>query len=181
MDFFNGRGPFLFGLQCNGFAYTIKQGDTLYALGKKYNVPVADIIRANPFINVYNLRIGMEICIPTGEDSTITPREIPEEISREITRVMPPQAQPAPQEPQFREPQFQMPQFQMPQPQMPMQTPQMNNNIRMNNVRGMTNRDINSKVESNKQKNALDSFKAFNTLYNNRMGKDFFNKEDNVD
>ncbi|MBH1939684.1 LysM peptidoglycan-binding domain-containing protein [Mobilitalea sibirica] len=46
--------------------YVIKQGDTLYSLSRKYNIPVEAIIIANPFVNVYNLRIGEVICIPAS-------------------------------------------------------------------------------------------------------------------
>ena len=46
--------------------YVIKQGDTLYSLSRHYNVPVDTIIVANPFINVYNLRVGDIICIPVS-------------------------------------------------------------------------------------------------------------------
>ena len=35
-----------------GFIHVIEQGDTLYKLGKRYGV------------NVYNLQIGDELCIP---------------------------------------------------------------------------------------------------------------------
>ena len=44
--------------------YEIKKGDTLYSIGRRYNVDVGVIIKANPFINVYNLRIGDVICLP---------------------------------------------------------------------------------------------------------------------
>lgn len=50
--------------RCNGNFYTIKAGDTLYSISRMYNVPVAEITRANPYINVYNLRINDRICIP---------------------------------------------------------------------------------------------------------------------
>ena len=49
---------------CNGIIYTIKKGDTLYSISKRYNVPLAKILRANPYIDIYNLRIGEQICIP---------------------------------------------------------------------------------------------------------------------
>lgn len=46
--------------------YVIKQGDTLYSLSRHFNVPVDTIIIANPFVNVYNLRVGEAICIPVS-------------------------------------------------------------------------------------------------------------------
>lgn len=50
--------------RCRGIYHVIEQGDTLYSLGKRYHVSVSDLIRANPYVNVYNLRIGEELCIP---------------------------------------------------------------------------------------------------------------------
>ncbi|SFS05437.1 LysM peptidoglycan-binding domain-containing protein [Anaeromicropila populeti] len=49
---------------CNGMTYVIKKGDTLYSLSRRYNVPLALILRANPYAEIYNLQIGDEICIP---------------------------------------------------------------------------------------------------------------------
>ena len=49
---------------CNGITHTVKQGETLYSLSRQYNVPLAIILRANPYIDVYNLQIGDTICIP---------------------------------------------------------------------------------------------------------------------
>lgn len=49
---------------CDGITYTIKQGDTLYGISRKYNVPLALILRANPYADVYRLNIGDTICIP---------------------------------------------------------------------------------------------------------------------
>ena len=50
---------------CPGTMYTIVAGDTLYALARRYGTTVDAIIAANPGINPNNLRIGMQICIPT--------------------------------------------------------------------------------------------------------------------
>ncbi len=49
---------------CNGMVHVIKQGETLYQLSKRYRVPLALILRANPYVDVYNLQPGQEICIP---------------------------------------------------------------------------------------------------------------------
>lgn len=54
--------------------YTIQAGDTLYSIGKKYNVTVCDLMMANKIRNPYNLRIGTKICIP-GEIEDIDPME----------------------------------------------------------------------------------------------------------
>lgn len=47
-----------------GLVHTIEKGDTLYRIGKKYQVPVSALIFANPYLNVYNLQIGDQIFIP---------------------------------------------------------------------------------------------------------------------
>jgi LysM repeat protein len=46
------------------FAYTIKQGDTLYRLAIEFNTTVSAIQRLNPGLDPNNLRVGMKICIP---------------------------------------------------------------------------------------------------------------------
>lgn len=50
--------------RCNGVVHTIKKGDTLYLISKYYKVPIEEIMGANRNINIYNLQIGDEICIP---------------------------------------------------------------------------------------------------------------------
>ena len=49
---------------CDGTTYTIKQGDTLYGISRKYDVPLAMILHANPYADVYRLNVGDTICIP---------------------------------------------------------------------------------------------------------------------
>lgn len=49
---------------CNGVIHVVKKGDTLYKLSKIYKVKLSDIISANPYINVYNMQPGDEVCIP---------------------------------------------------------------------------------------------------------------------
>ena len=49
--------------RCRGIYHVIEKGDTLYNLGQRYRVSVSDIMRVNPYVNVYNLRIGEELCI----------------------------------------------------------------------------------------------------------------------
>ena len=51
--------------RCKGVIHQIKKGDTLYRLSKMYGVRLIDIMKENPYVNVYNLQIGEEICIPT--------------------------------------------------------------------------------------------------------------------
>lgn len=52
---------------CNGLLHVVRQGDTLYQLSRMYRIPLAMILRANPYVDVYNLQVGQEICIPVGE------------------------------------------------------------------------------------------------------------------
>ncbi len=47
-----------------GIIHTVEEGDTLYRLGKKYQVRVSSIIYANPFACIYHLQPGDQICIP---------------------------------------------------------------------------------------------------------------------
>jgi LysM repeat protein len=49
---------------CRGILHTVEKGDTLYLLGKRYQVGVSALIYANPFVDVYNLQVGDQICIP---------------------------------------------------------------------------------------------------------------------
>ncbi|MBQ8317319.1 MAG: LysM peptidoglycan-binding domain-containing protein [Lachnospiraceae bacterium] len=51
--------------KCNGVIHRVIKGDTLYRLSKMYGVRLIDIMKENPYVNVYNLQIGDEICIPT--------------------------------------------------------------------------------------------------------------------
>ena len=67
--------------RCNGVVHTIKKGDTLYLISKYYKVPIGEIMNANRNINIYNLQIGDEICIPVRRpeprESDMTQRQIP--------------------------------------------------------------------------------------------------------
>lgn len=49
----------------NGFYYSVRQGDTLFLIGQRFNVSVQAIMRANPGIDPNNLMIGQLLCIPT--------------------------------------------------------------------------------------------------------------------
>lgn len=44
--------------------HVIRPGDTLYRLSRQYGVKVSALMMANPFVDIYNLRIGDELCIP---------------------------------------------------------------------------------------------------------------------
>jgi len=48
-----------------GQIYTVRAGDTLFAIGQRFGVSVNALLRANPQItNPDVLRIGQQICIP---------------------------------------------------------------------------------------------------------------------
>ena len=49
---------------CKGAVYVVKEKDSLYKIAKAHGVRVKDIMRQNPFVNVYNLQIGDELCVP---------------------------------------------------------------------------------------------------------------------
>ncbi len=50
--------------RCIGFTHTIEPGDTLYKLSRRYHVRVSALLFANPYVDIYNLQIGDELCIP---------------------------------------------------------------------------------------------------------------------
>lgn len=58
MEYENGK------MGCTGFLHVVKKGDTLYRISRLYGVCLDAIMRANPYINIYNLQEGDEICIP---------------------------------------------------------------------------------------------------------------------
>lgn len=47
-----------------GFLYTIRAGDTFFALASRFGVTVQALTSANPGVNPNNLRVGQQICIP---------------------------------------------------------------------------------------------------------------------
>ena len=49
---------------CNGIVYTVNHGDSLYRISEMFKVPLEDLLRANPYSEVYNLQVGEAICIP---------------------------------------------------------------------------------------------------------------------
>lgn len=50
--------------KCIGSVYVVKEKDSLYKIAVQYGVRVKDIMKQNPYVNVYNLQIGDELCIP---------------------------------------------------------------------------------------------------------------------
>lgn len=54
---------------CKGLVYVVKDGDTLYKIAKEYDLKLIDVLKANPYVNVYNLQAGDELCLPTFPNS----------------------------------------------------------------------------------------------------------------
>ena len=48
--------------------YTVSEGDTLYSIAEKYELPVSLLMKVNGIENPYNLQIGTRLCIPGTED-----------------------------------------------------------------------------------------------------------------
>ena len=46
--------------------YIVEQGDTIESIGRKYNIPVIEIIKANNLRPPYLLTIGQSLTIPTN-------------------------------------------------------------------------------------------------------------------
>lgn len=65
---------------CNGKIHTIQTGDTLYKISGMYRVPLALILRANPYVDIYNLQVGEKLCIPGGFDNETKPPKPPKPI-----------------------------------------------------------------------------------------------------
>ena len=51
--------------ECKGVVHKVVAGDTLYKISKLYGVRLIDVMKENPYVNVYNLQPGDEICVPT--------------------------------------------------------------------------------------------------------------------
>lgn len=70
------------GYMCGNYycmSHVIRKGDTLYRLSREYGVKVSALMMANPFVDIYNLRIGDELCIPRlrSQEAMPAPGPIP--------------------------------------------------------------------------------------------------------
>lgn len=54
---------------CSGPVYVVEPGDTLYSIAQKYHTRVRVLLDLNPFVDIYNLQPGDEICIPANQTS----------------------------------------------------------------------------------------------------------------
>lgn len=48
--------------------YTVNEGDTLYSIAEKYDLPVSLLMKVNGVVDPYNLQIGHRMCIPGTKD-----------------------------------------------------------------------------------------------------------------
>lgn len=55
--------------ECTGLWHTVRIGDTLYMLARQYQITLDALMRANPNLDPYNLRVGMQLCIPVQGDA----------------------------------------------------------------------------------------------------------------
>ena len=54
--------------------HTVRSGDTLYSISMEHQVPLALLLRANPYVDVYNLQVGETICVPVrANDRSVMP------------------------------------------------------------------------------------------------------------
>ena len=54
------------GVTTSDVTHTMKKGETLWSMSKKYGIPMADIQKANPNLNWDDVPIGHDITIPGG-------------------------------------------------------------------------------------------------------------------
>lgn len=57
-------------------SYIIQLKDTLYSISEKYNTSVDKIIELNPWLDPYNLKPGIRICVPKIADMIIPISEV---------------------------------------------------------------------------------------------------------
>lgn len=62
---------------CKDQVHVIEPGDTLYSIALKHHTRVRVLLELNPFIDVYNLRIGDELCVPAEKPPEDGDRHIP--------------------------------------------------------------------------------------------------------
>ncbi|MGA9351063.1 MAG: LysM peptidoglycan-binding domain-containing protein [Anaerolineae bacterium] len=54
---------------CEGFYYTVRRGDWLYSIARRFGVSAAAILRCNSLANPNYLSVGQRLLIPTGAPS----------------------------------------------------------------------------------------------------------------
>lgn len=54
-----------------GNSVTVRRGDTLYSISRKYNVPIKDMIKANHLVAPYTLYVGQKLSLPAKQYHTV--------------------------------------------------------------------------------------------------------------
>ncbi len=62
--------------KCPGNVHVVETGDTLYSIAKMHHTRVRTLLFLNPFVDIYNLQPGEEICIPE-EKKPVMPEVMP--------------------------------------------------------------------------------------------------------
>jgi len=57
--------------------YTVKAGDTLWAISQRYSTTVSAIVRANNIVNPSLIRVGQRLTIPTSTTTAVKPLASP--------------------------------------------------------------------------------------------------------
>lgn len=57
--------------KCQGFIHVVRRGESLYSIAERYHISLSRLMFANPYVNVYQLQLGDELCIPTVEQENI--------------------------------------------------------------------------------------------------------------
>ena len=63
-------------VRCQGMLHVVEKGDTLYKIAKKHGVPLSRILFANPYVDVYNLQVGDEVCVPIVRPRSDAPEAV---------------------------------------------------------------------------------------------------------
>ena len=48
-----------------GTAYTVRRGDSFFLIAQRFDIPLADLLAANPGVDPARLLVGQVICVPT--------------------------------------------------------------------------------------------------------------------
>jgi hypothetical protein len=52
---------------CRGILHKVKEGDSLYSISQMHHIPLRELMFANPYVDVYHLQPGDEICVPVAK------------------------------------------------------------------------------------------------------------------
>lgn len=78
----NGNSLFSFFNQSNPNSVTVRKGDTLYSLSKRYQVPLRGLIEENDLSAPYTLKIGQRLRLPVRKTYTVAKGDTLYSISR---------------------------------------------------------------------------------------------------